>query len=126
MMMLVAPCFKSTLLVAPAWRMMLVRVSWKMRKKVVFRSWSSESSADVGMNIAFDAGARLKFVGLPFEGRDEAEMIENAGPQFGGDAADESGWWNRCGRKSPGFFQKSGLNPWAAGWRARRGRVCNR
>jgi hypothetical protein len=42
--------------------------------------------ANVCMNIAPDAGAVLKFVGLPFQCGGEAEMVKNPGSKFGGDA----------------------------------------
>jgi hypothetical protein len=38
-------------------------------------------------DVAFDAGACLKIVGLPFEGGSEAKMIEHSRTEFGGDAA---------------------------------------
>jgi hypothetical protein len=46
-----------------------------------------ERLVHVGMNLALYPGPVLEFVRLPFQGGAKAEVVEHAGPQFGGDAA---------------------------------------
>ena len=40
-----------------------------------------------GVNVALDPGARLKFIRLPFQRRDQPKMIQNSRPQFSGNPA---------------------------------------
>jgi len=60
----------------------------KNAKKSRIEIWMQARMAQVGVNVAFNAGSRLEFIRLPFQRGRQAKMIQYAGPQLGRYPAD--------------------------------------